>query len=195
MWDSAETANHPNSAFLVYSITRNLSGITGLLCGYISLIFHFVSSSRAWWYLQNPSMEQQACYKFFIFYFLWILHGHWWFKMSPKGLSRITALLDRVVSFLFNLQFYLHILQLHGAETSSHSPNVQILVQKALSVILIVRCKVPGELQEQNIFAVLCLSHYQVLILKLFYFIYWLTVSVTVCVENIGLIPLQMKLA
>lgn len=92
--------------------------------------------------------------------------------MSPKGLSRINALLDRVVSFLFNLQFYLHILQLHGAETSSHSPDVQILVQKTLSVILIVCCKVPGELQEQSIFAVLSLSHYQVLILKLFYFIY-----------------------
>lgn len=76
-------------------------------------------------------MEQQACYKFFIFYFLWILHGHRWFKMSPKGLSRITALLDRVVFFLFNLQFYLHILQLHGAETSSHSPDVQILVTKS----------------------------------------------------------------
>lgn len=76
-------------------------------------------------------MEQQACYKFFIFYFLWTLHGHQWFKMSPKGLSRITALLDRVVFFLFNLQFYLHILQLHEAETSSHSPDVQILVTKS----------------------------------------------------------------
>jgi len=114
-------------------------------------------------------MEQQACYKFFIFYFLWILRGHRWFKMSPKGISRITALLDRVVFFLFNLLFYLHILQLHGAETSSHSPGFQILVQKALSVILIVSRKIPGELQEQSFFAVLCLSHYQVLILKHFY--------------------------
>lgn len=33
---------------------------------------------------------------------------------------------------MFNVQFYLHILQLHGAETSLHSPDVQILVQKAL---------------------------------------------------------------
>lgn len=93
--------------------------------------------------------------------------------MSPEGLSRITALLDRVFFlFLFNLPFYLQILQLHGAETSSHSPHVQILVQKVLSVILIVCHKVLGELQEQSFFAVLCLSRYQVLILELFYFIY-----------------------
>lgn len=91
-------------------------------------------------------MEQQACYKFFIFYFLWILHGHQWFKMSSKGLSGITAFLDSVGFFLFNLQFCLHILQLHGAETSLHSPDVQILVQKAVSVIPIVCRKVPGEL-------------------------------------------------
>lgn len=44
------------------------------------------------------------------------------------------------------------------------------LLQKALSVILIVCCKAPGELQEQSFFAGLCLSLYQVLILKLFLF-------------------------
>lgn len=139
---------------------------------YLSLCQFFLLPARLDDISRTLQWNNKLVIGFFIFYFLWILHGHRWFKMSSEGLRRITALLDRVVFFLFNLPFYLQILQLHGAGTSSHSPHVQVLVQKVLSVILIACHKVLGGLQEQSFFAVLCLSCYQVLILELFYFIY-----------------------
>lgn len=124
-------------------------------------------------------MEQQACYKFFIFYFLWILHGHQWFKMSPKGLSRITALLDRLVwVFCFGLVLICNSICTYFSYMELKHHHIPLmfraLLQKALSVILTVCRRVPRELRGESFFAVLCLSHYQVLILKLFYFTYWL---------------------
>lgn len=114
---------------------------------------------------------------FFIFYFLWILHGHQWFKMSPKGLSRITALLDRLVwVFCFGLVLICNSICTYFSYMELKHHHIPLmfraLLQKALSVILTVCRRVPRELRGESFFAVLCLSHYQVLILKLFYFTY-----------------------
>lgn len=84
---------------------------------------------------------------------------------------------------MFNLQFCLHILQLHGAETSLHSPDVQIFVQKALCYS---NCMSEGPWRVTGAKFLCSLVPFMLSGVNLkALLVYLLTVSVTVCVENI----------